>query len=57
MSEQGFERWSREGGYTFVTHPDYPGFSFLLLPGEGDHELNKSFGIYLEALDRARSSQ
>lgn len=38
-----FKRGSREGGYTFVTAPDYPGFSFMLSPDEDDTELNATF--------------
>lgn len=42
-----YKRASREGGYTFVTCPDYPGFSMMLQPGEDDIALNAAFVLFL----------
>ena len=49
MTEQPsiYKRAPREGGYTVVTCPDYPGFSMMLKPGEDDTELNAAFVLFL----------
>jgi hypothetical protein len=44
-----FERHPREGGYTYITAPGYPGFSVLLEPGEDDTPLNESWDVYFAA--------
>ena len=42
-----YTRNPREGGYTFVTCPDYPGFSYVLNPGEDDSAMNAIFVQFL----------
>lgn len=46
-----FKSEPREGGYTFVTAPDFPGFNAMLAPGEsiGDEHIRAL--IMLVALD------
>src|SRR5689334_15910968 len=45
----------REGGYTFITSPDLPGFSFMLEPGETENfrsfinAIEPSLMVYLDA--------
>jgi hypothetical protein len=46
-----FTRSGREGGYTFVTAPDYPGFNFMQVPGENDRELNEAFDLFADYVD------
>lgn len=36
----------REGGYTFVKATDWPGFSFMLRPGEDDKEMMEAFRVF-----------
>jgi len=45
-----YKREPREDGYTFVTCPDFPGFSYMLKPGEDDTSMNAVFVQFL-ALD------
>jgi hypothetical protein len=53
-----FKREPREGGYTLVTAPDFPGFSMMLEPGENDVELNTCFLIFLAAdIDAAKKRE
>jgi hypothetical protein len=40
-------RKPRKGGYTFVTVPELPGFSFMLGPGENDDALNEALEFFL----------
>lgn len=49
MSEQPsiYKREAREGGYTFVTCPDFPGFNFMLEPGQDDTAMNSVFVQFL----------
>lgn len=44
----------REGGYTFVTAPDWPGFSFMKEPGEDDADLWRVFKVFRQYERRAR---
>lgn len=38
-----YKRELRADGFTFVTCPDYPWFSFVLEPGEDDAKMNAVF--------------
>ena len=49
-----FVRSAREGGHTFVTCPRFPGFSFMLVPGENDVALNEAFVAFLTVLAERR---
>ena len=42
-----YERHPRESDYTFVTCPDFPGFSFMLEPEQDDSEMNAAFVQFL----------
>lgn len=49
MNEQPsiYKRVPRGAGYTFVTCPDFPGFSFMLEPGQDDAAMNSIFVQFL----------
>jgi hypothetical protein len=53
-----YKREPREGGYTFVTCPDFPGFSFMLEPGQDEAAMNSIFVQFLALdIEAARTSR
>ncbi len=49
----------REGGYTYITSPDLPGFTFMLEPGEERNIrklINEPLMVYLNAYFKAELS-
>lgn len=43
------DRHPRNGGYSFVTSNDLPGFSYMMQPGEGDENLKEAVVTFIEA--------
>lgn len=52
-----FNKQSREGGYTFVTNPELPGFSFMLEPNENDIALMEAAERFKEVYASYRNQR
>lgn len=52
-----FNKQSREGGYTFVTSPELPGFSFMLEPNENDIALMEAAERFKEVYASYRNQR